>query len=196
VKKSEIHPLWLRLTVIIATLYMAPVAADLKATVGWLQQEPMSLFDWGMYRLERELQRVRRDDRDFLRVVYQPDKGRILIDASFVVLPAEIASITAKTACYTRHHAIKLLFGVIDTSVVNLAPESDYRLGLKFSHQDPETIDQQPDAAAIGRDLMQSIFIRVAISSEKMEFPFSPDMRCHGRLMSQDVSYSSPDDDD
>jgi len=187
---------WLHVTLIIVTLYVAPVVADLKATVVSLQQQPLSLFDWGMYRLERELQRVRRDDRDFLRVIYQPDKGRILIDASFVVLPTEIASITAKTACYKRHHAIKLLFGVIDTSVINLAPASDYRLGLKFSHQDPETVDQLPDAGAIGRELMKSIYIQAAISSEKMEFPFSPDMRCHGRLMSQEVGYSSPGDEE
>jgi hypothetical protein len=52
---------------------------------------------------------------------------------------------------------------------------------------------RQPDIAALGTELMKSIFIRVGISSEKMEFPFSPDMRCHGRLMSQEVAYTPGD---
>ncbi len=177
---------------ITAGLTMSPCAADLAESVARLRHEPMSLFDWGMYQLERDLQRVRRDDRDFLHVVYEPDDERITIDAMFVVLPAEIKAVTAKTACYSRHHAIKLTFGVIDTSAIHLAPASDYRLGLKFSHQDPETLATRPDTAAIGRELMEAIFIRVAISSDKMGFPFSPDMRCAGRLMSQEVDYSAP----
>ncbi len=159
----------LGVTLVLALLSTPPCVADLTELVARLRQEPMSLFDWGMVQLERDLQQARRDDRDFLRVDYQPGNERIMIDASFVVLPEEIKAISAEKACYARYHAIK------------------------FSHQDPEAMKRQPDIAALGTELMKSIFIRVGISSEKMEFPFSPDMRCHGRLMSQEVAYTPGD---
>jgi len=164
-------------------------AADIRDVVRQLRGEPMSLFDWGMYRLESDLQRVRRDQRDFLRVTYDQGPGKILVDAMFVVLTDEIDAVSARAACYTRHHAIKLMFGVIDTSGLHFAPASDYRLGLKFSHQDPDALDPEPDVAALGRELMEAVSIRVGISSQVMEFPFSPDQRCSGDLMSQEVGY-------
>lgn len=175
---------------ILALVPMAMPRADLTSVVGRLRAQPLSLFDWGMYRLQTDVQRVLRDERDFVRVVYEPGAQRIVVDATFVVLQEEIEAITARTACYKRHHAIKLLLGVIDTSRVHFAPASDYRFGLKFSHQDPETLLPEPDVAALGKQLMAATTIRVAISSQVMEFPFSPDLRCSGDLVSQEVAYS------
>lgn len=174
--------------------WMSLQAAELDSVVKQLRSEPMSMFDWGMYQLERDLQQVRRDDRDFLRVFHSPRKNLLIIDASFVVLPAEIAEVTAKTACYSRLHAIKLILGVIDTSEIHFAPSADYRLGLKFSHQDPDDLELDPSPEQIGQALMSATEIRVAISSEKMEFPFSPDLRCSGELLSQVVRYDGVDD--
>ena len=155
-----------------------------------MKSEPLSLFDWGLFTLEEELQSVKRNERDFIRTSYQPEKNRILIDGVFFVEENEIEAINARRACYTRHHAIKLTLGIIDTDRINLAPAAEFRMGLKFSHRDNESDPDQPDAEEIGEQLMQMVYIKVGIGSNPDQFPFLQDMRCDGALLSQDVNYS------
>ena len=77
-------------------LSVSSSAAELSESVTRLRDEPMSMFDWGMYKLERELQQVRRDERDFVRASYESKNKRIIVDASFVVVPEEIAAKSAR----------------------------------------------------------------------------------------------------
>ena len=158
--------------------------------VGALMSEPLSLFDWGLFSLEEELQSVLRNKRDFIRTSYLPSKNQILIDGVFFVDANEIKAINPRRACYKRHHAIKLTLGIIDTDRINLAPAAEFRLGLKFSHRDPSRYPEQPDAEHIGKQLMDMIYIKVGIGSDDEQFPFLQDMRCEGQLLSQDVNYA------
>lgn len=160
------------------------------AVIGALKAEPLSLFDWGLFALEEELQTVMRNKRDFVRTSYDPMKNQIVIDGMFFVEANEIQAINARRACYMRHHAIKLTLGIIDTDRINLAPAAEFRLGLKFSHRDPHTYGKRPDAEVIGKQLMEMIYIKVGIGSSVEQFPFLQDMRCDGALLSQDVNYS------
>ena len=157
--------------------------------IGALKSEPLTLFDWGLFSLEEELQSVLRNQRDYIRTSYYPAKNQILIDGVFFVEANEIKAINAKRACYKRHHAIKLTLGIIDTDRINLAPAAEFRLGLKFSHRDPDRYPDQPDAEQIGKQLMDMIHIKVGIGSDEEQFPFLQDMRCDGPLLSQDVNY-------
>ena len=157
--------------------------------IGALKSEPLTLFDWGLFTLEEELQSVLRNQRDYIRTSYNPAKNQILIDGVFFVEANEIKAINAKRACYKRHHAIKLTLGIIDTDRINLAPAAEFRLGLKFSHRDPDRYPDQPDAERIGEQLMEMIHIKVGIGSDEEQFPFLQDMRCDGPLLSQDVNY-------
>ena len=170
-------------------------AAEEKAAesevIGALMAEPLSLFDWGLFTLEEELQSVLRNKRDYIRTSYDPGKNQILIDGVFFVEVNEIKAINAERACYKRHHAIKLTLGIIDTDRINLAPAAEFRLGLKFSHRDPDSHPDQPDAEQIGKQLMDMIHIKVGIGSDEEQFPFLQDMRCDGDLLSQDVRYSN-----
>jgi hypothetical protein len=164
----------------------------LDRTVAGLRSEPMSLFDWGLVRLEEELQSVRRQDQDFIRVYYDPAKNRIVVEGVFVVEPAEIEAIDAKRACFVRHHAIKLTLGVIDTDRIHVAPAADFRMGMKFSHHNSDAWPELPDAAKLGTTLLELVEIRVGIVSDPEQFPFIQDMRCAGALLSQHIDYGAP----
>ena len=165
---------------------------DLERTVQALRAEPMSLFDWGLFRLEEELQSVRREDKDFIRVFYNPDDQRIIVDGVFLVEKAELDAINARRTCFVRHHAIKLTLGIIDTDRIHIAPAADFRLGMKFSHHNSEAWPELPDAATIGAALLESIHIRVGIATDAEQFPFLQEMHCEGALLSQDVRYGAP----
>ncbi|MEM7466414.1 MAG: hypothetical protein AAF387_05955 [Pseudomonadota bacterium] len=156
-----------------------------------LQAEPLSLFDWGLYSLEEELQSVRRHERDFIRVSFDPPNNKIIVDGVFFVDANEIEAINAQRTCYKRHHAIKLTLGIIDTDRINLAPAAEFRLGLKFSHRDADSYPDQPDAEQIGKHLMNMIHIKVGVGSNVDQFPFLQDMRCDGALLSQEVNYGA-----
>ena len=177
---------------IVLTLSNACVAEEKAAeseVIGALMAEPLTLFDWGLFTLEEELQSVLRNKRDYIRTSYDPGKNQLLIDGVFFVEANEIKAINAERACYKRHHAIKLTLGIIDTDRINLAPAAEFRLGLKFSHRDPDRYPEQPDAEQIGKQLMSMIHIKVGIGSDEEQFPFLQDMRCDGALLSQDVRY-------
>lgn len=182
--------------VLALTLGGTAAGVELADRVEQLRAEPLSLFDWGLYQLERELQSVRRHERDFIRALYDDSQQRIVVDATFFVYPEEIAAINARRACYTRHHAVKLTLGIIDTDRLHVAPAAAFRFGLKFSHRDPEQMPDEPDAELVGEDLMDAVDIRIAIGSDPEEFPFHIDMRCEGRLMSQEVFYDNSGSND
>ncbi|MGR8920367.1 MAG: hypothetical protein ACU85V_12160, partial [Gammaproteobacteria bacterium] len=179
----------------IALLALAASAGAAEETidelVAELQGEPMSLFDWGLHSLEEDLQSVRRNERDFLRVFYEPDQQRIVVDATFLIAPEEVQAVGPKRACYTRHHAIKLSFGVIDTNRIHFAPASDFRLGMKFSHRDSDAYPEMPDAAGVGKRLLDAVFVRVSVATDPDNYPFDLEMRCSGRLVSQEVDYGA-----
>ena len=180
-------------TAVVTIVAMSPavIAEETEPQViGALKSEPLNLFDWGLFSLEEELQSVLRNKRDFIRASYNPKANKIIIDGVFFVEANEIKAINAERACYKRHHAIKLTLGIIDTDRINLAPAAEFRLGLKFSHRDPDRYPEQPDAEQIGKQLMQMMHIKVGIGSNVDQFPFLQDMRCNGPLLSQDVSYS------
>ncbi len=164
--------------------------AELAGLVQSLRSEPMTLFDWGLYLLEEELQGVLRNDFDFIRAVYNPKSERIAINSVFLVSKEEIKTLTAARACYTRHHAIKLVLGVIDTDRIHLAPAADFRMGAKFSHHNSDAFGELPDAANVGRMLLDALDINVALSETKDEFPFNQTIRCSGAAMSQEIDYS------
>jgi hypothetical protein len=175
---------------VLAAVATTAPRADTGALVGQLESEPMSLFDWGIHRIEEELQAVRRHGRDFVRVSYDPATARIIVEGTFFREADEVANMTPRDSCYLRLHALKLNFGVIDTNKLNVAPAADFRLGLKFSHHDPDAYPERPDAAAIGAELLRAIHIKVGVGSKPADFPFLQDMRCEGALMSQDVTYA------
>ena len=179
---------------ILATLLLLNSAAatgnNLAEVVADLRGEPMSLFDWGLYQLEAELQSVRRHELDFVRVEYDPERERITVKSVFLVSEDEVKARTAARACYTRHHAIKLTLGVIDTDRIHLSPAAEFRMGTKFSHHNSDAYSELPDAAAIGKTLLDAIDVRVAISTNQSEFPFDQVIRCSGAALSQNVDYS------
>lgn len=182
---------WLSVAVMLVVLPAVVIAEETEPQViGALKSEPLNLFDWGLFSLEEELQSVLRNKRDFIRASYDPKGNKIIVDGVFFVDANEIKAINAQRACYKRHHAIKLTLGIIDTDRINLAPAAEFRLGLKFSHRDPDRYPEQPDAEQIGKQLMQMMHIKVGIGSNVDQFPFLQDMRCDGALLSQEVSYS------
>lgn len=168
---------------------VTPATADVKALVNNLRNEPMTLFDWGLFLLEEELQAVRRNQSDYLRVTYDKKRELIVVDAVFLVDPEEVKAVSADRACYTRHHAIKLTFGVIDTDKIHIAPASDFRLGTKFSHHNSDDYPELPDAAKIGAELLKSVHIKVGVVTNVDQFPFDLVARCEGLALSQKVDY-------
>ncbi len=177
------------LAVLLACFTLQTAARDIHAIEKSLRAEPLSLFDWGLFMLEDELQSVRRQDADFIRVAYEPSQKRVVVHGVFLVEQAEVDDINARRSCYVRHHAIKLTLGVIDTDRIHIAPAAEFRLGMKFSHHNSDAYPEMPDAAALGADLLQSIYIKVGVVTDVSEFPFAAIMRCEGSVLSQDVKY-------
>ena len=184
---------WLLLAVMIAAHVVAKPVDD---TLHRLHGEQLSLLDLDIYQLEAELQSVRRNDKDFIRAYYAPQSKHNLIDAAFLVSQAEVDAITPRTACYVRHHAIKLTLGIIDTDRLHVAPTAEFRLGSKFSHQNSDAYPDSPDAGAIGAALMGIIDVHVGITTHEDEFPFVQAMRCDGLALSQEVTYHAPTSED
>lgn len=175
----------------IALASVMPASADIKSMVSDLRSQPLTMFDWGLHLLEEELQRVRVNDNDFLRVSYDPKTERLNVNAVFLIDPAEVEAVTAARACYTRLHAVKLLLGIIDTDQIHLAPASDFRLGSKFSQRDSDDYPELPDAAKVGAELLKSIYITASIGTDPDEFPFTLVEACEGKLLDQEVTYRS-----
>jgi hypothetical protein len=175
----------------IALASVMSASADMKSLVSDLRSQPLTMFDWGLHLLEEELQRVRISDSDFLRVSYDPKAERLIVNAVFLIDPSEVEAITAARACYTRLHAIKLLFGIIDTDRIHLAPAADFRLGSKFSRRDSDDYPELPDAAKVGAELLKSIYIRASVGIDPDEYPFNLIEACEGKLLDQEVTYRS-----
>lgn len=178
------------LAALLCACIAGPANADMESLVKELRSEPMTMFDWGLFLLEEELQSVRRKEHDFLRVTYDKTRQRIVVDAVFLIDKEEVAAVTADRACYTRHHAIKLTFGIIDTDKIHIAPASNFRLGSKFSHHNSDDYAELPDAGKIGAELLESVYIKVGVASDVDQFPFDLLARCEGRALSQRVIYN------
>lgn len=188
-------------TLVLLTCLLCPLSAgadedELGSLVQRLRSEPLSLFDWGMFALEEELQRVRRNPLDFVRAQYLPARRQILIDSVFLIEAGEIDHVGAEKACYTRLHAIKLLLGFIDTDKIHRAPAWDFRLGMKFSHRDSDAFPELPDAARVGAALAEAIYLKVGVAEDKAHFPFNQAMHCESRLVDQDVVYRQSTNED
>ena len=175
----------------IALANVMPASADMKSLVSDLRSQPLTMFDWGLHLLEEELQSVRVSDSDFLRVSYDPKAERLIVNAVFLIDPSEVEAITAARASYTRLHAVKLLFGIIDTDRIHLAPAADFRLGSKFSRRDSDDYPELPDAAKVGAELLKSIYITASVGIDPDEYPFNLIEACEGKLLDQEVTYRS-----
>ena len=130
------------------------------------------------------------NDSDFIRAVDNPESEPIAINSVLLVSQAEIKALTPARACYTRHDMVKLVLGVFDTDRIHLAPGTDFRMGAKFSHHNSDAFSQLPDAANVGRMLLDALDINVTLSGTKDEFSFNPTIRCSGAAKSQAIDYS------
>ena len=170
-------------------LLSSPLAADLPAAVDLLAKERLSMFDWGMYLLERELQQLTVHEREYINVRYDRGRGKFVIKGVFYLDPKERALVSLKRACFARVHAMKRALGVIDTDRIHIAPGADGRIGEKFSHSAVSDSDLD-EADKLGAQLLKLFYVQAKLGADKDWFMFEHDVGCEGDLLSSEVRYT------
>lgn len=175
--------------IIVLTLLSSSAGAELPANIHALKNEPLSMFDWGLYLLERELQDLTIHEREYINVRYNTDREKFVITGVFYLDPEESSQVPLRTACFARVHAMKRALGVIDTHGVQIAPGSDGRIGEKFSHSAVSNADLD-NMDELGAELLKLFYVRAKLGRDKDWFMFQHDIGCEGDLLSSDVKYT------
>ncbi len=155
--------------------------------------ESVSLFEWGVFRLQARAELFAWDDIDvrkqFARVDYDWDKNQLTLRMTVYPRYQSLQKVTARGACGSLIRQIKFHFGV--------APGSEFMrelggIGTFFRHQHfarsnaPDTLD---------RDLETITQLRVDVMASKSDQPpFDAVQSCSSELLKSEVMYFTTSD--
>lgn len=152
-----------------------------KKPLDWLQRQPLTLFDWGLFNLRRDLARVAEwvadsglsDDKPLTGAQHNWRTGRITLYLSFAAPPKK------RTRKYCH-----MVFARAVTQVMRGAPEgvgqASWYLSSVFL---PPGRSWMRPSRDFGARLAKVIRLEIVLRPEPTEFrPGGPRVRCAGRL--------------
>jgi hypothetical protein len=179
----------MRIVVFIACILCSSTAhADPSPSVRYLMGESVSLFEWGIFRLEARAQRFAFSDLDiknqFARVEYDWPKNQLRV--KLVVYPhyQSLQKTTARQVCGSLIQQMKSLLGV--------APGFEFLrdidgIGTFFRHQHFEKSDAPK---TLGADLEAITSLEVEVMASKNDQPpFKEAMSCSSELLKSETRY-------
>jgi hypothetical protein len=151
----------------------------------WLMSEPMSLFDWGIYRLERRLSAMGSGTPPatlpyLLGVIaYDGSTNRIRVVSTFVGAGTEAECIDS----LRRVKSVLVPFGMSEVERNKSAPAVFADL---FGHVGGYGTSEPP--SNVGEELANSVFIEVRINRKDDVLSFKPAVICSGNFRSTVIS--------
>ena len=158
-----------------------PVRAEEKAPLDWLRQQPLTLFDWGLYNLRRDMDRVAlwvadsslSYEKPLVGSQYDWRSGRVVAYISFIAPP--------KRRTHTYCH---MVFARSVAQLMKGAPEgggqASWYLASVFLPRARSWIRPSRD---FGERLVKKVYFEVVLRPGPQEFRTrGPRVRCSGRL--------------
>jgi hypothetical protein len=165
------------------------VQADPSPSVRYLMSEPVSLFEWGIFRLEARAERFAFDGLDirkqFARVQYDWSSNQLRVQLTVYPRYQSLQGTTARHVCDSLVRQEKSLLGV--TPGFEQMREID-GVGTFFRHQHfdkadvPKTLDADLEAITI-------LEVDVMVSKSDQP-PFQKAASCSSELLKSETRYS------
>lgn len=162
-------------------LLVSPAQADPNKTISYLMSEPMSMFDWGMYRLSRGVignyyaNNEHVSNAGSLSVDYDWDKNIIVMHHTIYQKTESLKKISSRDLCKELIKSFKFW---------HKAPTQS--LGKFFVHKD---FRSKSEPANLVRDVESLIVISISIwASETGEPPFKEICKGSSPLLSNEIS--------
>ncbi len=169
--------------------------AEPSKTVTYLMNEPMTMFDWGMYRLEEWIDRKIRFDKfhlikTFSAVDYDWDRNRLTLEFTIWAKYIALTEFSEKALCKELTWYIRGAFGFVPKEEKNLAT-ADMRsllsLSRFFQHKDFKSGDE-PDN--LREEIDNIVNIRFDIYASKNDkSPYKHISSCESPLAGEKILY-------
>lgn len=169
-------------------LCASTVQADPSPSVRYLMDEPISLFEWGIFRLQARAERFAWDHLDvksqYARIEYDWTKNQLQVEMTVYPRSQSLQRTTAREVCGSLIHQMKMHLGV--------APGTEELreingIGTFFRHQQfekagvPKTLDANLEAiTTLEVDLMVS---------KSDQPPFEKAISCSSDLLKPETRY-------
>jgi hypothetical protein len=167
--------------------------AEPSPSIRYLMRESVSMFEWGVFRLETRAGQFAWDDLDipkqFARVDYDWAKNQLTLRLTVYPRYQSLLSASAKGACGSLIRQMKFHFGV--------APRSEFLhelsgIGTFFRHQQ---FDKADAPATLDRDLESVTQLRVDVMASKSDRPpFQAMQSCSSDLLKSEISFFTTSD--
>lgn len=174
-------------------LFAAAANAEPSRSIRYLMGESVSLFEWGIFRLQARAELFAWDDIDirkqFARVGYDWEKNQITLRMTVYPRYQSLQKVTPRGACGSLIRQIKFHLGV--------GPGSEFMrelggIGTFFRHQH---FEKQNAPATLDRDLEAATQLRVDVLASKSDQPpFDAVQSCSSELLKSEVLYFTTSD--
>jgi hypothetical protein len=161
-------------------------------TVRYLMNEPLTLFEWGMFRLQNGVEMMQWDGLDLIRprpqianVEYDWDKNQLMINLTIYPRYRSLQKSTPKKICGEVIHQMKGLFGVLTPDDKLLRDAMG--VGSFFTHK----YFRSPAAPqSLAADIERITNLRVDVMTSVTDTPpFQQSQSCSSDLLKSEVLY-------
>ncbi len=173
------------LTLLVVLFVASTARADESDVLTRLMQEPLTLFDWGMAQLDRDIERVARETfeerlglgRPAANARFDPEKRQVILGATMTLPPANRSEATCIQA-----------FREIVAGLAKVAPRGHKPLPWYLQNAfQPDGHTREGSSEDIGARLLEVVRLYVFLVPTPSD-TFKGDIRmvfCHGRLDAQ-----------
>ena len=171
----------LRVSALVLFLLPSLAIGQSEASYRWLQAQPVSLLDWGIFKLERRLAELTIAETPKVQSAVIHDR-----QSSSIHMLVTLVGGGTESECLQGLRAIRaglIPFGLSDADRVKAAP-------AVFADVFAGSRGESP--ASLGTDLARSIFLRVHVNKRENMFALKPAVSCSGDFVSPRIVIDSP----
>lgn len=170
----------LRVSALVLFLLPSLAIGQSEASYRWLQAQPVSLLDWGIFKLERRLAELTIADTPKVHsaVIYERQTSSIHMLVTLVGTGTE-------GECLQGLRTIRaglIPFGLSDAERIKAAP-------AVFAEVFTDSRGEAP--ASLGAELARSTFLRVHVNKRESMFALKPAVSCSGDFTSPRIIINS-----
>lgn len=173
--------------------------AEPSKTVRYLMNDRVTMFDWGMYRIEEYLNNFDFEkllETDLIKpslstVNYDWERNRIILNSTIYPTQDSLNKIPAKKLCEKILWAIRTEFGILRNNPKD--PNSDIVVlenwdPVRFFRHKAFVLENEPNN--LKTEILNIISIRIDLYASKNDkFPYSPVLGCECPLISGKILY-------
>jgi len=178
-----------RLLIVATCIVFSTVThAQQPSSIRYLMGESVSLFEWGMFRLQTRAERFAWDDVDvqnqFAKVDYDWDRNQIVLRMTVYLRYTSLQAVTPRGACGSLIRQMKFHFGV--------TPGAEFMRDLDgvATFFRPQYFEKKNAPDTLTRDLEAAVQLRVDVMASRADrAPFENVQSCSSDLVKSEVLY-------